>query len=180
MTVRIAFHCACPALILVGAIHGNNALAGDAKAKPTLEEAVRAWHKGMASKNKEDREKTLRAMIPNQKDIERLFPKHAEKLKPILAKGTQPLVENVDKIAAEMTKSGEIESVKVTDVRKQDPNGRCKRVFEIIPKDVAVYIISIRYKNGDGSGSEYYVFVHHRWVWISGLDQFPKVLEKLK
>ena len=153
---------------------------GNAKPKLTLEEAYRDWHKGFGSKNKEDREKTLRSMLPNQKDIESLFPKHADQLKPIIAGGTELLVENVDKIAAEVTKSGKIEKVNAKDIREKDPNGRCQRLFELIPKNVPVFDISVRYANGDGSGSEYYVYLHERWIWINGLDRFPELLDKLK
>jgi hypothetical protein len=157
-----------------------NGRAGVPQKMPTLEEAIRQWHKGMTSKKKEDREKSLRSMLPNQKDIDYLFPKHGEKLKPILAKGTAELLEHVEEIAKEMTKSGEIKSVETRDIREKDPNGRCKRLFEIIPKDVPVFDRHTRYVNGDGSGGEYYVYVNGRWLWIGGLDRFPEILDKLK
>jgi hypothetical protein len=134
----------------------------------------------MSSNKKEDREKTLRSMLPNQKDMEYLFPKHADKIKPLLAKGTAELLEHVDDIAKEITRGGEIKSVDARDIRAKDPNGPCKRLFEVIPKDVPVFDSRTTYVNGGSSGSEYYVFLHGRWIWIGGLDRFPELLEKMK
>ena len=151
---------------------------GDAKPKPTLEEAYRQWHRGFTSKKKEDREKTLRSMLASQKDVECLFPKHAEKLWPLWAKGNEFLLENVDKIADEVTKGGEIKAVEAIDVRKDKDRstGQYKRLLEIIPKDVPVFDYEVRRANGGGS----FVYLNHRWIWIKDLDTFPKILEKLK
>jgi hypothetical protein len=51
-----------------------------AKGTVGVEDAYRAWHKGMTSGKEEDKEKALRDILPRKKDIEHLFPKQAEKL----------------------------------------------------------------------------------------------------
>ena len=150
-------------------------------AKPTLEQAYRKWYVGYASKKKEDREKTLRSMLPSEKDIEYLFPKHAKKLIPLFAKGDEFLLQNVDRIAEEVTHKGaELESVATIDVRTDKNRAqRYKQILEIIPKDVPVFEISVRRKDGSGSGGGSYLLVKDRWIWIKDLDAFPRALEKL-
>ncbi len=155
--------------------------AAKSKSKPTLEQAYRQWHKGLSSEEKAEREKALRSILPNQKDVEYLFPKHADKLWPLWAKGNEFLVENVDKIAAEVTKGGEIKRIEAIDVRK-DKNGleRYKRILEIIPKDVSVFDIVVRRADGGFSGGGSYLYLSDRWIWIRDLDEFPRILDKLK
>ena len=156
------------------------AAGGDPKAKPTLEQAIRQFHDGLASKKKEDREKTLRSVLPNKKDVETLFPKHAAKLWPLWEKGNDFLLENVDNIAREVTRGGGIKEVKAIDMRKEKNPQGYKELFEIIPKDIPVFDYSIRHVNGDGSGGGSYVYLNQRWLWIKDLDSFPRILEKLK
>jgi hypothetical protein len=161
---------------------GTDALvAGEAKSKLTLADAYRKWYTGFASKKKEDREKALRSMLPNEKDIEYLFPKHAKKLLPLFAKGDEFLVENVDRMADEITHKGvELESVKTIDVRTdKDMAKQYKKILEIIPKRVPVFEISVRRKDGSGSSGGSYLFLKERWIWIKDLDAFPPALDNL-
>lgn len=66
---------------LVAVLLGVAGLAvAEPQPKPSLEEAYRGWYKEFSSTKKEDWEKTLRSMMPEKKDVEYLFPKHAEKL----------------------------------------------------------------------------------------------------
>lgn len=157
---------------------------GDAKQKPkaklSLDEAYRNWHQGFSSKDKADREKALQSMLPTKKDVEYLFPKHAEKLWPKWVMGNQFLMDNVDKIAAEVTAGGALIKVDAIDVRAEKDRAQgYKRLFEMIPKDVPVFDIAVKHeKRGSGGGS--YLYMNDRWLWIKDLDAFPEILDKLK
>jgi hypothetical protein len=153
----------------------------ETKKQPTLEEAYRKWHSGLAAKEKADREKSLRSMLANQEDVKYLFPKHADKLWPLWAKGNEFLVENVDQIAKEVSRGGEIVKVEAIDMRKEKkPPQGYKRLFEIIPKNVPVFEISVQRADGGGGSSASYVYLKNRWLWIKDLDTFPRILEELK
>lgn len=168
--------CACIGAALVE-IDAN----GNQKEKPTLEQAYRKWHAGLAAKDKKDREKALRSMLPDEKDIRFLFPKHADKLLPLWIKGEAHLINHVDDIAKEVTRRGEPTKVTGEDVRKDKGLLKgYKRILEIIPMDVPVFEMRRTFADGGGSGGGSYLYVRDRWIWIKDLETFPDFLEKLK
>src|SRR5262249_51736161 len=77
---------------------------GTKKSKQTLEDAIRALHKGMASATREEREKALKAILPAKKDITVLFPKHADKLWPAFEKYNQFFLGHLEGLAKELTR----------------------------------------------------------------------------
>ena len=152
---------------------GQNSKKGEA---PTLEQAFRAWHKGLSSKEKQEQIDALRSMLPAKKDIEYLFPKHADKLWPQMEKANQLLVDNVGKLAAEFTKGGDIRKVEVIDARKEE---KYQRILAVIPQDVIVCRAFVE-REQRASGSSTFLFVGDRWIWIRGLEGMAEYLEKLK
>jgi hypothetical protein len=148
--------------------------------KPSLENAFRKWDKGFSSASNEDRVKTLREMLPSKDDIAYLFPKHAEKLWANFEKGKKFLENNVDKIAKEFTRRGEIKQVKVIDVRKDKDraSGEYKRLLAIIPMDVPIFDVIIERTNGSSGGGTY-LHLKGRWFWIKDLGAVPDFLDKL-
>src|SRR5260370_34439581 len=79
---------------------------GEKPKQPTLEKAILAFNQKMLSKEKKQQEEALRFLLPTKKDLETLFPKHAEKLWPDLDKYNQYLLSNVEKFAAEQARFG--------------------------------------------------------------------------
>ena len=181
--MRIFFLLSLVVSIVVGGSEapGQDAVAERApKAKPTLEATYRMWYAGFSSKKMEEREKTLRSMMPTQKDLQYLFPKHAKQLWPKFEKGIEFLAKNADKIADEVTKGGELKAIEAIDIRKiKDRTPGYKRLLEIIPKDVAIFDIRVtRAERSSGGGT--YLYLHERWIWINDLDTFPEMMEKMK
>jgi hypothetical protein len=178
---------ALPIVVLTLLGSGGHPLRSDARAgqgqepQPSLEEAYRIWHKGFASGVKEEREKTLRSMLPDQKDVEYLLPKHAAKLWPKFEEAFKEMMMHVDEIAAEVTRHGEIQKIEVTDVRKDKmlANGSYKDILAIIPPDVTLCDLHVIGAKGSG-GSGTYVYVNKHWRFIKDFDTLPPFLEKLK
>jgi hypothetical protein len=150
------------------------------KSRPTLEVAYQAWQKGLSSDKKEEREKTLRSMLPTKADVAHLFPKHADKLWPQFDQMNQLLLKNVDPVAKEVA-GGEAAKVTAIDLQKEDAKkpGTHHRLLTMIPGDVPVYRI-VRQRQRGPSGSGTYVFLNNRWIWIRGLEGVPEVIDQLK
>jgi len=158
----------------------GNAVQLRAGERPDLEKAYRAWYQGLSSKDKAEREKTLRSMLLEKKDVEFLFPKEAGRLWPLWEKAHDNLIRNFDTIAMEATRHGAVEKVEPIDVRKDKKKSVIyKQVLDLIPKDVPVFELAVTFKNGSG-GSGAYVLVNDQWRLVRDFDGIPKVLEKLK
>ena len=149
--------------------------------KQTVQDAYLQMHKEMASGNKEKQSKALKAMMPTKKDLEYLFPKHADKLWPGYEEENKSILKSVDMVAKEITRRGEVEKIEATDVRKDkdDSEGRYKRVLAMIPKDVPVFKLLVRKKNSS-SGSPPFVYVNKRWILMRGLDDIPQDIDDLE
>jgi hypothetical protein len=150
----------------------------------SLEETFRGWHKGFSSGKKEDWEKTFHSMYPTKKDLEYLFPRHAEKMWPVLEQDFQEklkgLLKNGDK---EITANGAIKKIQPIDVRK-DENAR-KRfagALATIPKQVPVFQLAVEYERGTRTFADATAClrVQGRWFCIPEFAEFsPQMLEKL-
>jgi hypothetical protein len=150
--------------------------------KPTksLEEAYAEFHKGMQSQNKEDRVKALGQFLPTKEDIEQLFPKHHGELWKALSQSRKALLDKCDDIAKQETRHGTIERIKTEDIRTgKQAKDSYKEVLALIPKDVPVFSLSVQFEKG-AAGSETYVYVRDRWIFIKDLDALPEILTKDK
>jgi hypothetical protein len=147
------------------------------KPKPTLEEAIRAMHKGLCSKDKEERLKAIKSVLIEKKDVEVLFPKHAEIVWKHLEPENKKAIEMCDEIAKQEASSGEIKEVFPIDMRGKDGRSSYKRVLSILPKDVPVFEAGIKYEKG-GSRTGAIVFVNGRWIPILDLEKIPDLIDK--
>src|SRR4051812_6685913 len=93
------------------------ALSGFARASPVapdvkpkveprkaVEGGIRAWYAGMGAPNEEDRLKALEQVLPDKKTIETLFPKHAEKVWPLIEADNQKLRDLVGPLTKQITR----------------------------------------------------------------------------
>jgi hypothetical protein len=153
---------------------------GEKSKPPTLEQAIFDLHKAMHSKDKARQEAGLRGILPSKKDIEVLFPRHAEKLWPGVEKGIQHYVANLDKIVADFERRGKVEKVIAYDIRADEAKeaGYYRRLLKIIPDNIPLFRIREITDKGGGS-SETYLLVNGRWIWIRELYTVAEYLDKL-
>jgi hypothetical protein len=148
------------------------------KSNPTLEEAIRAFHKGMASEKKEERLKALERITFTQQDMEVLFPKHADKFRKKFEEARKELLEHCDGIAKQVTKHGAVKKVETTDIRtKEKVNPEFQRLFSMIPKDIEVFEVHVVGEDGGGGTSSSYVFVNKRWIFIRDIEVLADFLD---
>jgi uncharacterized protein (TIGR03067 family) len=149
---------------------------------PSLDQAIREWHKGLASPKKEERVKALKLMLPTEKDIEGLFPKQGEKLWPFFEKVNKALLDHVDDVSRELTEGGAIKKIKAIDVRKdkRKSSDSYKRILALIPEDVEVYEATVDYEKDLSAGGGTYLYHGGRWFFIRDFDTFPEELDKMK
>ena len=145
-----------------------------AEPKPSIDEAYRAWAKGLASTDADERLKTLKSMLPTKADVTFLFPDAVEKLWPLLDQNQKRLEEHVDDLAREI--GGEkISKIEVIDVRQHAAPKRFEALLSMVPKDLPICrLIVQRDKGGGGSGC--YVYRDGRWFWFQGLESIPEFL----
>lgn len=155
---------------------------GPSKAMSSLEDAYRAWHRGLASKNREERQKTLRSMMPTKKDVEYLLPKYAKKLWPRLEPEIEFLVKNADPAAQEWTRGSALKSFEASNVRKdENASDLHKQLLALIPSDVPIFEVYVTHVGKDERRKKaFFMYVHKRWRWISPVSVNPASLEKLK
>lgn len=147
----------------------------------SFQKQFRAWFDGFASDKREVQEATLRSMWPTKEDIEYLLPNYAEKLWPLLAEAEKHYLENVDKMAREMTKGGPLKKIKVTDIRKSERASRdYARILSMIPKDVSVFECDSKHENGSSANSGDYLHHNGRWFWIKDIFVLPDAVDRLK
>jgi len=149
------------------------------KQKQTIEQAFRAFSKGISSNDKEERLKAIKAFVADKKDVEVLFPKHVEIVWKHFGEHRKQAIEMCDEIAKSETRLGEIKEVFPMDMRGKDGRDSYKRVLAMIPKDVPVFVVGIKYEKG-GAQSSAIVFVNDKWVVMWGLQTMPDFIEKNK
>jgi hypothetical protein len=139
-----------------------------------LEAFIRVLHQGMRSKDPAEQLRTLNSMNPTRKDVDTLFPAQAEKLWPMIESRKKLLEDNLEKVAAEFTRGGEIQSIELKDVRAPGDEESSKALLEMIPKTVAIYDCVVkREKRTSSSGS--YLYVNDHWVFIKDVKDVPKI-----
>lgn len=167
------------ALVATGMVVGGQEARRDAR--PTLDAAFRAWDKGFSSDRKGERVEALRAMLPRKQEIATLFPGQVDQLWPILEQGHKAMLDNVDRMAAEITRGGAITGIKPIDVRAdaRRADGAYRKVLAMLPQDVEVFeLVVTRGQSSSGSGT--YLYMNDRWFWIRGFEAIPKLLESLR
>ena len=130
--------------------------------QPTLEATLQDWQKGCASDKKEEREKTVRSMLPEKKDIETLFPKHVEKLWPVVERKVRDALKHYDALAEELIANGEMRGCVTINVRKRYPM-TFKHILDAVPKDALLFECLIDFDKGD---VHRWLFVHVNGRWI--------------
>ena len=163
------------------------ALAGAKKPTPmmTLEETFRAWHRGFSSDKKEDWEKTFRSMVPTKKDLQHLFPMHADKMWPYAEKDFEEKLKALLKSGPkEIIGMGAIKKIELIDVRKEEePRKKFAKALQIIPADVPVFQLRIEYERGtrDFGDATACLQVNGRWFYIPEFAEFSQEsLDSLK
>jgi hypothetical protein len=147
--------------------------------KPTIEEAYRAWHKGLASRNKLEQEKTFKSMLAEQRDIDFLFPRYASKLWPIIEQTRKQSISNLDKFAQAFTGAGGVTGIKVTNLRESEKKREeYADLFKMIPKDVPVCELLVSYERSSASHGAY-IYVNGRWIWFQAIQTIPDLIKKL-
>lgn len=141
----------------------------------SLEQAVRALHAGMASPDPSAQEKALDAILPTRDDLQALFPRDADALRPVLERNRQELMAHRVEIAEETRRGGAVTRFEAIDVRAGD-DPAYRPVIALLPPGVPVYR-AVTHRETATAASSAYLFVNGRWVWIRGLQGIPKYLE---
>jgi hypothetical protein len=166
-----------PALALQGRGHAEEK-ADSKKSEDGLKTVIRDLYKGAASDKKDERTNAIRAVLPNKKDIETLFPQHAAKLWPMFDEGHKEMLRHLDQVVNELTRHGAVDKIKLTDARSKAKERTFKRLLAMIPKDVPIYDYAIEFKNGDRAGGGSYLYVNKHWVFISDAESIPEFLDR--
>lgn len=138
----------------------------------SLEEAFRAYHKGMTSKDKADHQKALLAWLGKKDDVTTLFAKYpAADLYTFVLNTT--LEGDAEEYANREKESGEIKSIEAIDLRSSAGAGyRMSAVERVTPADVPIYALRIGYEEELNPTSIAPVFfVNGRWAWMPGLEK---------
>lgn len=169
-----------PFLVLVLATPPLRAEDAEKPEKPTPEEIVtagiRQFHDRMRSPDPEVRKKEFDEAMADRKVIEKLFGDNARLVWPRYEDGLKTMRERMDKGREEFDRKGEIRSVELIDVRKNDVSGRYQRVLQLIPKDIPVYRAVVTYEKGSGGSSSYLVLDDRMWI-VRGLEVAPKLID---
>jgi hypothetical protein len=164
--------------MMLGLFEGPDRQDADALSKE-LQEVVLNFHKDMSGDNDEVKLKALRALLPTRKDLEVLFPNHAEKLWAKMEPALKEMEKHLPELTKELSGGGEIKKVDTIDMRLETGRRGFNKLFEIIPKDIPVYETIVR-RESRTSGGAAYTRVNGRWIFFRGLDSVPDLLEKLK
>ena len=138
--------------------------------KESLELAIRGLHQGMAAEKSEDRVKALQAVLPKKEDVQALLGAHEEKIWPRMEAGQAEMLRNIDKVSEELTRHGELKSVKLEAV--EDP-----ALLKLLPKATPVFDYTNTFEKGAAGGGSY-VWVRGRWVFFRGLTSVPRMILK--
>ncbi len=147
--------------------------------KITIEDAYRGWFKGLASSSKLVQENTIKSMLPEQRDIEFLFPRYAGKLWPIMEQNRKAMVKSVDSLAQNIAGRGAIINIKVIKVRENEEKKKdFEAILAILPKDIPLIDLAVSVEKGGGASGTY-LYVNGRWIWIQSLESLPELLKRL-
>jgi hypothetical protein len=147
------------------------------------EEIVKAgilqFYERMQSDDAKVREQEFDDVMPDEKVIKRLFGDDSDLLWPRLTFVLKEMRSRTAKMKMESERQGNIKSIEVIDVRKDDASGSYKRVLEMIPKDIPVYRAVIKHEKGTIGASAYVVIDGHMRL-IRSLDKLPTLIDDLK
>jgi hypothetical protein len=147
--------------------------------KTTIEEAYRGWFKGLASPSKLTQESTVKTMLPEQRDIDLLFPRYVGKLWPIMEQNRKAMVQKTDSVAQNIAGRGAIVSIKVIKIREnEDKKKEFEAILAILPKDIPLIDLAVTVEKGGGASGTY-LYVNGRWIWIHSLQSLPELLKRL-
>lgn len=147
--------------------------------KMTIEEAYRGWFKGLASPSKLTQENTLKSMLPEQRDIELLFPRYKGKLWPIFELNRKAMLKNAENVVQNIAGRGAIINIKVINVRENEDKKRdFEAILAILPKDIPLIDLAVSVEKGGGASGTY-LYVNGRWIWIHSLQSLPELLKRL-
>lgn len=172
-TIVIAFYAACFAATVVGA--------EKVKQQPTeesLRDTVTAWLNAADAKSLTS---SLDESWPTDKDIKVLFPKDGEKLSKFMG-ALKPIAEQRyqaggTELEEQLKKRGKVQSIKAIDVRKEKSH-RHQEVLKLVPGDIPVYRLTVKYQHG-GGGMSSFLYVNDHWVHFQDFDSIPEMLPKL-
>lgn len=146
--------------------------------REAVEQAVREQYTAIASPKEADRVAAVKAMLPTKKDVDTLFPKHAERLWPLFERYNERRLMHVAEIAKELTRHGAVKRIELHDRRKDPKRGESfDALFEMIPATVAVFDYSIDFEKGAASGGAY-LFVNGRTIFIKDVETIPEYIQK--
>lgn len=146
----------------------------------SLEQTKARWNQAVVSADAAERGTVIDEMWPNRKDVDILFPDHAEKLTRFLELAKSRMKKQVEnapekELQEERERRRNVRKIETINVRINDKSGRFKAILKIIPPDVPVY----RIVEKGGGGSSTYLFLNGRWIHFMGLESVPEILSKL-
>ena len=162
-------------ILTVFALAADDGPAKQEGSEAGLRTVLTAYYARMASDKPEDPVNALKSILPGKEDIEALFPKHAEKLWPMMEQYVKMMMEHVSDVAKEVKSHGTVKYVQAISVRQEDASGRYREVLAMLPEDVPVCRVVTDYEKGS-AGSSSYVYVRGHWLLIRGLEGIPKFL----
>lgn len=149
--------------------------------QPFLGNSLQLWYKGLSSKKPEVRRQTLQSMLPTQKDIETLFPHHAQQLWLQLDKLHQGMLGRTDVIARDLTRAGTLWAIAAHDIRRHSKKAAStyKKALELLPREVAIYEAVVESQTREAWTGPY-LYVNGRWVYFPNLLAVVQAIGRLE
>jgi hypothetical protein len=141
----------------------------------SLEKAVRAFLKGMASERKEDHRKALQQLEYTEKDVKTLFPRN-NPLQVGLGIARAGFMDQAEPLAADLKKRGILKNLEVINLRTDPRIPGYDRAVAVLAPEVPNYGAILQYQAGK-VGFHPLVFTDGRWVWLLGLDKLAALIK---
>lgn len=143
----------------------------------SLVEALKRYYRGMASETPEEQVAAMNNMFPERADFSVLFPGQAEKVWRFMTPALVNLVKNTPEMARASSRIGEVHSIELIDVRKNDTTVQARAALALIPEDVPAFLaVTVRQNGSSWTGP--FLFVNGRWIRIPGFENIPQYLSQ--
>ena len=154
---------------------GTDPVAGKTTDNPSLlvQKELQSFYDRIVSEDEAERLAALDAMLPEEKHFVKLFgAADGKRLFELITPNLEKMRQNSDEVKKELGRNGEIAGIYVTDLRESEAER-----FAMIPAEIPVFSVAIRFKNGNGTGSSTYLVFDGDVIMIRGLERMPRYLK---
>lgn len=144
-----------------------------------IQAGIHQFRERMRSDDPKVREAEFDNVMPDKKTIELLFGDDAKLIWPRLSEGLQKMRAGSQQAKAEFDRQGTLTSLKLVDIRKEDPAGLYRRMLQMIPEEIPVFRAIATYENGSG-GSGCYIVIDGRMRFVRGLESIAEFIDEQK